>query len=146
MWCVRSLNGRTGVLGEHLDPEAISVHSSYTLQVAGRTIEQEETRTLTEFIVFGLHDNGYKAALTIIGVPDASRLTTVALEQWLESRNLRLEFTSSLASSPSVGYQEAYRNYLFSQMAFAVLLLATLESWTPPMRISSREPWPMTPR
>lgn len=110
------------VLGEHLDPEAISVQSSYTLQVAGRTIEQEETRTLTEFIVFGLHDNGYKAALTIIGVPDASRLTTVALEQWLESRNLRLEFTSSLASSPSVDYQEAYRNYLFSQMAFAVFV------------------------
>lgn len=109
-------------LGEHLDPETISVHSSYTLQIAGRTVEQEDTRTLTEFIVFGLHDNGYKAALTIIGVPDGSRLTTVALEQWLENRNLRLEFTGSLASSPSIDYQEAYRNYLFSQMEFAVFV------------------------
>ncbi|MFI8224849.1 dermonecrotic toxin domain-containing protein [Pseudomonas sp. NPDC085632] len=110
------------VLGEHLDPEAISVHSSYKLQIAGRTIEQEETRTLTEFIVFGLHDNGYKATLTIIGAPDGSRLTTAALEQWLESRNLRLEFTGSLASSASADYQEAYRNYLFSQMEFAVFV------------------------
>ena len=109
-------------LGEHLDPESISVHSSYTLQIAGRTVEQEDTRTLTEFIVFGLHDNGYKAALTIIGVPDGSRLTTVALEQWLENRNLRLAFTGSLASSPSIDYQEAYRNYLFSQMEFAVFV------------------------
>ncbi|VVQ27999.1 dermonecrotic toxin domain-containing protein [Pseudomonas fluorescens] len=109
-------------LGEPLDPETISVHSSYTLQIAGRTVEQEDTRTLTEFLVFGLHDNGYKAALTIIGVPDGSRLTTVALEQWLENRNLRLEFTSSLASSPSIDYQEAYRNYLFSQMEFAVFV------------------------
>ncbi len=109
-------------LGEHLDPETISVHSSYTLQIAGRTVEQEDTRTLTEFIVFGLHDNGYKAALTIIGAPDGSRLTAAALEQWLENRNLRLEFTGSLAFSPSVDYQEAYRNYLFSQMEFAVFV------------------------
>ena len=107
---------------ERLDPEAISVHSSYTLQIAGRTIEQEETRTLTEFLVFGLHDNGYKATLTIIGAPDGSRLTAVALEQWLENRNLRLEFTGSLAYSPSVAWQEAYRNYLFSQMEFAVFV------------------------
>lgn len=109
-------------LGEHLDPESISVHSSYTLQIAGRTIKQQDTRTLTEFIVFGLHDNGYKATLTIIGAPQGSRLTAVALEEWLENRNLRLLFTGSLASSPSVDYQEAYRNYLFSQIEFAVFV------------------------
>lgn len=110
------------VLGEQLEPESISVHSSYSLQIAGRTIEQEETRTLTEFIVFGLHDTGYKAALTIIGAPAGSRLTAVALEQWLENRNLRLEFTGTLAYSPSVAYQEAYRNYLCSQMEFAAFV------------------------
>ncbi|TDK57584.1 dermonecrotic toxin domain-containing protein [Pseudomonas moraviensis] len=110
------------VLGEQLDPEVISVRSSYSLQIAGRTIEHEETRTLTEFIVFGLHDDGYKATLTVIGAPEGSRLTAVALEQWLENRNLRLEFTGSLAFSPSVAYQEAYRNYLISQMEFAVFV------------------------
>ncbi|WP_448694728.1 dermonecrotic toxin domain-containing protein [Pseudomonas moraviensis] len=110
------------VLGEHLDPETISVHSSYRLQIAGRTIEQEDTRTLTEFIVFGLHDTGYQATLTITGAPDGSRLTAAALEQWLANRNLRLEYTGSLAFSPSVDYQEAYRNYLFSQMEFAVFV------------------------
>jgi hypothetical protein len=108
------------VLGEQLDPEAISVHSSYTLAVAGRTIEQEETRTLTEFIVFGVHDNGYNASLTVIGAPSGSRLTAEALERWLAHRNLRLEFTDDLAPLPSADYQEAYRNYLFSQMEFAV--------------------------
>jgi hypothetical protein len=110
------------VLGEQLDPEAISVHSSYSLQIAGRTIEQEDTRTLTEFIVFGLHDSGYKATLTVTGAPDGSRLTAAALEQWLENRNLRLEFTGSLASSPSADYQEAYRNYLISQLKFAAFV------------------------
>lgn len=110
------------VLGEHLDPETISVHSSYRLQIAGRTIEQEDTRTLTEFIVFGLHDTGYQATLTITGAPDGSRLTAAALEQWLANRNLRLEYSGSLAFSPSVDYQEAYRNYLFSQMEFAVFV------------------------
>lgn len=110
------------VLGEHLDAQVIRVHSSYTLQIGGRTIEQEETRTLTEFIVFGLHDNGYKANLTIIGAPVGSRLTTQALEQWLEHRNLRLEFAGSFAFSPSDDYQQAYRNCLYSQMEFAVFV------------------------
>ncbi|WP_329515881.1 dermonecrotic toxin domain-containing protein [Pseudomonas moraviensis] len=110
------------VLGEQLDPETISVHSSYSLQIAGRTIDQEDTRTLTEFIVFGLHDSGHKATLNIIGAPQGSRLTPVALEQWLENRNLRLGFTGSLAFSPSIDYQEAYRNYLFSQMEFAAFV------------------------
>lgn len=108
------------VLGEQLDPETISVHNSYTLVVAGRTIEQEETRTLTEFIVVGVHDSGYDARLTVIGAPSGSRLTAEALERWLAHRNLRLEFTDDLAPMPSADYQEAYRNYLFSQMEFAV--------------------------
>lgn len=110
------------VLGEQLDPETISVHSSYTLHIAGRTIEQEDTRTLTEFIVFGLHDNDRKATLTITGAPSASRLTAEALEQWLANRNLRLQYSSDLASTPSAEYQETYRNYLFSQMEFAVFV------------------------
>ncbi|WP_434592216.1 hypothetical protein J3Q09_22935 [Pseudomonas sp. R4-83] len=110
------------VLGERLDPENISVHSSYSMQVAGRTIVQEETRTLTEFIVFGLHDDAHKAIIRLVDAPRGSRLTTVALEQWLANRNLRLQFTASFPSSPSVDYQQAYRNYLFSQMEFAAFV------------------------
>ncbi|SDS35993.1 dermonecrotic toxin domain-containing protein [Pseudomonas granadensis] len=109
-------------LGERLNPEAISVHSSYVMQIAGRTIEHEETRTLTEFIVFGLHDSAHKASIRIVGAPPGSRLTTDALEQWLANRDMRLEFTLSFASSPSVGYQQAYRDYLYSQMEFAVFV------------------------
>lgn len=110
------------VLGEELDPEAITVHSSYTLQIAGRTIEQEESRTLTEFLVFGLHDNGYKAKLSIIGAPSGSHFTVDALERWLEYRNMRLDFAGDLALSPSSEYQTAYRNYLFSQIDFALFV------------------------
>ncbi|QXI19868.1 dermonecrotic toxin domain-containing protein [Pseudomonas hamedanensis] len=110
------------VLGEQLDPQSITVRSSYTLQIAGRTIDHEETRTLTEFIVFGLHDNGYRASLSITGVPSASRLTPAALEQWLVQRNLRLDFVSDLASSPSVAYQQAYRDYFFGQMQFELFV------------------------
>ncbi len=122
-YVLRTFAGWAGrVLGEQLDPEAISVHSSYTLRIAGRTIEQEDTRTLTEFIVFGLHDNDHKATLTITGAPNGSRFTAQALEQWLAHRNVRLEYAQDLASAPSVDYQEAYRNYLFSQMEFAVFV------------------------
>ncbi|WP_434767744.1 dermonecrotic toxin domain-containing protein [Pseudomonas triticicola] len=110
------------VLGEQLDPETISVHSSYSLRIAGRTVEQEDTRTLTEFLVFGLHDNDHRATLTITGAPSTSRFTAEALEQWLAHRNLRLEYAEDLASTPSVEYQEAYRNYLFSQMEFAAFV------------------------
>lgn len=130
---------------ERLDPEAISVHSSYTLQVAGRTIEQEETQ-LTEFLVFGLHDNGYKATLTIIGAPDGSRLTAVALEQWLENRNLRLEFTGSLAYSPSVAWQGGLSQLSLQPDGVCSFVARQSGSWIPPMRTSSREPWPTTLR
>lgn len=110
------------VLGEQLDPEIIRVHSTYSMQIAGRTIAHEETRTLTEFIVFGLHDDAHKADIRIIDAPLGSQLTTVALEQWLANRNSRLEFTRSFPFSPSVDYQQAYRNYLFSQMEFAAFV------------------------
>ncbi|MCP1474504.1 hypothetical protein ABIA54_001408 [Pseudomonas sp. EB276 TE3739] len=110
------------VLGETLDPEAITVQSSYTLQIAGRSIEQEESRTLTEFMVFGLHDNAYKAKLNIVGLPSGSRFTAYALEQWLENRNLRLDYVNDLAPYPSGHYQTAYRDYLFSLMEFALFI------------------------
>lgn len=109
-------------LGERLDPEAISVHSSYAMKIAGRTIEHQETRTLTEFIVFGLHDSARKATIRIVGAPPGSRLTTDVLEQWLANRDMRLKFIDSFPSSPPVGYQQAYRDYLFSQMKFAVFV------------------------
>jgi hypothetical protein len=106
------------VLGEQIDPQAIKVHSVYTLQIEGRAIEQEELRTLTEFLVFGLHDSGYKAKLSIIGTPGASRFTVDKLEQWLEHRNLRMQFVDDLPRYPSDDYQAAYRDYLFSQIEF----------------------------
>lgn len=109
-----------GVLGEELDPDAITVHSSYKLQVAGRIIEQEETRTLIEFIVFGLHDDGHRAQISIKGTPAGSRLSVAALEQWLTNRNLRLQFVSDLPASPSADFQDAYRNRLYSKMEFAL--------------------------
>jgi hypothetical protein len=109
-------------LGEALDPEVIQVHSSYKLQVGGRTIEQEESRTLTEYLVVGLHDDGHRANITLKGTPPGSRLSVNALEQWLTNRSLRLEFVATLPASTSAGFQQAYRDYLNSQMEFALFV------------------------
>lgn len=106
-------------LGETLDPETITVRTSYTLQVASRSITQEDTRTLTEFLVFGLHDDGHRARIFISGAPAGSRLTSQALEYWLTSRNLRAYFVSDFPFSAPADYLEAYRDYFHSHLEFA---------------------------
>ncbi|PKA69236.1 hypothetical protein ATI02_2069 [Pseudomonas baetica] len=108
--------------GEPLDSEKIEVHSLYSMQVGGRTIEQEDTRTLTEFIAFGLHDEGFRAKLTIKGAPVGSRLSVAALEQWLVNRNMRLQFTANIPAAPSREFQQAYWSHLYSKMELALFI------------------------
>ncbi|WP_192563566.1 dermonecrotic toxin domain-containing protein [Pseudomonas gozinkensis] len=112
-WC-------ESTLGMRLDPDAINVHSLYRINVGGRTIEQEDTRTLTEFIVIGLHDAANRATLRIEGAPADSGLTVTRLEGWLANRDLRVEFSRSLPHDTPQAFREAWYNYLHSQAEFAL--------------------------
>lgn len=113
VWC-------ESALGMRLDPDAINVHSLYRINVGGRTIEQEDTRTLTEFIVIGLHDASSRATLRIEGAPAGSGLTVTRLEGWLSNRDLRVEFSKSLPHDTPQAFREAWYNYLHSQAEFAL--------------------------
>lgn len=115
LWC-------DSALGMRLDPDAIKVHSLYQIEVGGRTIKQEDIRTLTEFIVIGLHDADNRATLRIEGAPADSGLTVAKLEGWLANRDLRVEFSRSLPSSTPQEFREAYFNYLHSQAEFALFV------------------------
>ncbi|WP_277760628.1 DUF6543 domain-containing protein [Pseudomonas sp. A34-9] len=110
-------------LGEDLDPETIEVHTLYTMKVGGRTIEQEDTRSLTEFIVVGLHDAGHNARITIKGTPTGSRLSAEKLEQWLNSRNMRTQFVSDIPPYPSGAFQQAYRDQLYSKIELSLFMV-----------------------
>lgn len=114
-WC-------ESALGMRLDPDAIKVHSLHRIKVGGRTIEQEDTCTLTEFIVIGLQDAGNRASLRIEGAPADSGLTVARLEGWLSNRDLRVEFSNSLPSDSPQMFRESYFNYLHSQAEFALFV------------------------
>lgn len=107
-------------LGEELDPNSIEVHSRYKMQVGGRTIEQEDNRTLTEFIIFGLHDPGYRAELRIVGAPQGTGLTVQKLENWLNYRHVRLDFVTDMPSVAPAEYRTAHHNHLISNMEYAI--------------------------
>ncbi|EUB83984.1 dermonecrotic toxin domain-containing protein [Pseudomonas sp. GM30] len=109
-------------LGEHLDAETIKVRSVHKMQVGGRTLEQIDSRTLTEFIIFGLHDEGYKAEISITGLPSGSRLSSAALERWLSNINVRSQFVFRLPVDPSPEFAQAYRDHLHSNMEFALFV------------------------
>ncbi|POA46732.1 hypothetical protein C1893_18525 [Pseudomonas sp. MPR-ANC1] len=108
------------VMGEDLDAEEITVKSLYKMQVGGRTIEQEDTRTLLEFIIFGLHDDGHRAELHIENLPAGSALTVERLEGWLNNRNLRADYALALPSVPSPEFEQAYLDQQLSKMNHAL--------------------------
>jgi hypothetical protein len=112
-WC-------ESALGMRLNPDSINIHSLYRINVGGRTIEQEDIRTLTEFIVIGLHDASNRATLRIEGAPADSGLTVTKLEGWLSNRDLRVEFSKSLPQGTPHAFREAWYNYLHSQAEFAL--------------------------
>ncbi|MBT9266665.1 hypothetical protein KKQ10_17420 [Pseudomonas sp. MG-9] len=108
--------------GEQLNAETIEVRSLHKMQLGGRTIEQIDSRTLMEFLIFGLHEESYKAELSIEGLPLGSGFSAAALERWLRNINLRSQFVSSLPTDPSPEFAQAYRDHMRSKMAFALFI------------------------
>jgi hypothetical protein len=54
-------------LGRTLDSDTVQVLSTYEMKLAGKTVRQEDIRSLTELVAFGTHDEGYAAKLSLIG-------------------------------------------------------------------------------
>ncbi|WP_311132805.1 dermonecrotic toxin domain-containing protein [Pseudomonas fluorescens] len=106
-------------LGIELDSESIRVRSVYEFKVGGRTIRQEDSYTLTEFVTVGLHDSGRRARLVLEG-GEAFGLTIAKLESWLQNIDVRANFVTAQPSNPPQPYREALNNKIFSQMEFAL--------------------------
>lgn len=109
-------------LGTQPDPDTINVHSVYRMKVGGRTIEQEDITTLTEFIVAGLHDAGNRAVIRLEGAAASSGLTAGKLESWLSSRDVRSRFVAALPPGPSQMFHEACYNRLYSRFELALFV------------------------
>jgi len=62
------------------DADEIVCNARYTFQVGGRTIEQEDTRTLTEQLIYGLYEEGQRAKLVFKG----DGLPAGLNQQWFE--------------------------------------------------------------
>jgi hypothetical protein len=106
-------------LGIELDSESIRVRSVYEIKVGGRTIRQEDSYTLTEFVTIGLHDSGHRARLVLEG-GEAFGLTIAKLESWLQNIDVRADFVNAQPANPPQPYREALNNKMFSQVEFAL--------------------------
>jgi hypothetical protein len=106
-------------LGIALDSESIRVRSIHEFIVGGRTIRQEDSYTLTEFVTVGLHDSGHRARLVLEGSED-SGLTIAKLESWLQNVDVRASFVNAQPANPPQPYREAFYNKMSSQMEFAL--------------------------
>lgn len=109
-------------LGEKLDPDKITIISIYKTKLAERIIEQKDTRRLSEFLLAGLHEAGSRAELSLEGVPAHSGLTVSKLETWLNDRDMRADFVSSLPAEITARFHATLTNCLRSRMEFALLV------------------------
>jgi hypothetical protein len=104
-------------LGIEVDADAIRVRTRYELKVAGKTIRQEDNRTLTELVSIGLHDAGYASQIFLEGA-EASGLTADKLENWLQTVDIRKDFVETRSDTPPLDYREAFSNKLISKLNF----------------------------
>jgi len=113
-------------LGVRIDPESVSVISRFKIQVAGRTLVQEDKRSLLELALFGLHDQNNRFEMKFEGhVP--SGLTQVRLENWLSGIDIRSDYFDVLRKSfDDYDVQIALLSALGARIAFSAFS-ATLQ-------------------
>ncbi|WLG85785.1 hypothetical protein PSH97_04430 [Pseudomonas cucumis] len=88
-------------MGTSLEPDEIIVKSQYILKVGGREIVQDDQRSLTEFVIFGLHDQYARSSLAFEGNQVPTGLTRGRLEGWLANVDVRSDFAALWVHSPS---------------------------------------------
>lgn len=113
-------------LGAQIDPERISVLSRFKIQMAGRTLVQEDKRSLVELALFGLHDQNNRSEMKFEGqIP--SGLTQARLENWLSGVDIRSDYFEALRKSfDDYGVQIALLGALATRIAFSAFS-ATLQ-------------------
>ena len=104
-------------LGVEVDADTLRVRTRYELKAAGKTILQEDNRTLSEFVSLGLHDAGYAPQIFLEGA-EASGLTADKLEKWLHTVDIRKGFVETRTDNPPLDYREALSNKLISTLNF----------------------------
>ncbi len=113
-------------LGARIDPESVSVISRFRIQTAGRTLVQEDKRSLLELALFGLHDQNNRFDMKFEG-PTPAGLTQVRLENWLSGVDIRSDYFEALRKSfNDYGVQIALLGALGTRVAFSAFS-ATLQ-------------------
>ncbi|MCX2542483.1 DUF6543 domain-containing protein [Pseudomonas sp. COW5] len=122
----RVLEWTNSALGARIDPESVSVISRFRVQMAGRTLVQEDKRSLLELALFGLHDQNNRSEMKFEGqIP--SGLTQARLENWLSGIDIRSDYFEALRKSfDDYGVQIALLGALATRIAFSAFS-ATLQ-------------------
>ncbi|MEB0044306.1 MULTISPECIES: dermonecrotic toxin domain-containing protein [unclassified Pseudomonas] len=82
--------------GKVVDPDQIMTTTHYEFNVGGRTLVQEDKRTLTELALFGVHDSNNSFTVLYEGSQIPSGVNFRGLDAWLGSVNLRSTFWAAL--------------------------------------------------
>lgn len=104
-------------LGVAVDADTIRVRTTYDLKVGAKIIRQEDSRTLSEFVAFGLHDAEYPLELSLIG-GEHSGLTVGQLQAWMQTTDIRKGFVETRSFNIPASYHEALSNKFISKLRF----------------------------
>jgi len=90
----------TQAFGLALDPDTITTNTRYVFEVGGRSIVQEDTRTLTELAMCGLHDANARGTIVFSG----NGLPLGFNQQWFEQA-LRVDVRADHVVELKVAFQ-----------------------------------------
>lgn len=113
--------------GVECEPDQIIVTSLHKFSVGGREIVQEDKKSLTEFVIFGLQISTLQQ-LDFSGAV-FPRLTSSGLQRWLSSTDIRSDFAIMMAAGASAAINEAMQEHLARQIEFT-LFCAKVERYS----------------
>ncbi|MGE8186393.1 dermonecrotic toxin domain-containing protein [Pseudomonas sp. NPDC086278] len=111
--------------GHVRDPDLVIVNTSHSLSVGGRDIVQQDRMTLTEFAIRGLQDNNSQK-ISFEGEPPFG-LSAGRLASWLNSVDIRSEYTLMVVQGTPTAVNEAMQEHLARQIEFT-LFCASVET------------------
>jgi hypothetical protein len=82
--------------GTVLNPDQITVRSQYVFKVGPHTIQQDNSRSLTEFALYGLHDKSSRARLECVGEGVPIQMNQQWVENVLDTADLRSAYAVNL--------------------------------------------------
>lgn len=79
-----------------LNPDQVIVRSQYVFQEGPHTIQQVNSRSLTEFALYGLHDKAARGRLECVGEGVPAQLNQQWLESAMDGSDLRANYAAKL--------------------------------------------------